>query len=178
VKHILLFEHFLLENAGDAAIANMLIKLLYKYGNASKDAALFGETSNIQIQLDVASAQEDDKMADHFKQVLKENPKKAAKYQKAADALLNQIESLKEKAPREVKGLVSMYVKEVLPLSIERTIKYNKNSTYTYAASKDKKYTEDASKYKNEFAAADAKYAKISKEYENKVKEVISNIAK
>jgi hypothetical protein len=178
MKHVKLFEQFLLENTGDSAITNTLIKLLYKYGNASKDAALFGETSNIQVQLDVASAQEDDKMIDHFKQVLKENPKKAEKYKKAAEVVLNQIESLKEKAPRAVKGLVSMYVKEVLPLSIERTIMYNKNSTFTHAASKDKKYTEDAAKYKNEFAVADAKYAKINKEYENKVKEVIANIAK
>lgn len=176
MKHILLFEQFLLENTGEKAIANTLIKLLSRYGKAAVNAALFDNTSNIQVQIEIASAQGDDKMVDHFKQVLKDNPKKSAQYQKTAEAMLNQIETLKEKAPRDVKGLASMYIKEVLPLEIEHTILYNKSSTYGVAASKDKKFAEDAAKYKNELSVTDAKYTKSKNEYANKVKEVMANI--
>lgn len=178
MKHILLFEQFVLENTGEQAIASTLIKLLSKYGKTAVYAAMFDNAEDIQIQVDIASAQGDDKMLNHFKQTLKDNPKKSAQYQKTAEALLNQIETLKEKAPRDVKGLVSMYVKEVLPADIEHTVLYNKSSTYGVAASKDKKYATDAAQYKKELAAAEAKFNKISKEYENEVKEVIANIAK
>jgi hypothetical protein len=178
MKHVLLFEQFLLENNTEQAIANTLIKLLSKYGKVASNAALFDNASNIQVQIELASAQGDDKTVDHFKKVLKDNPKKAEKYKQAAEAMLNQIETVKEKAPRDVKGLASMYVNEVSPAEVEHTVLYNKSSTYGVAASKDKKYAADAAKYKNELAIADAKYAKIKNEYENKVKEVIANIAK